>query len=414
MLQRQYYFAFGSNMCLAQMAERCPESTFIGKATLKGYRWQINQRHVANIIKVSNSGPSKVPVDEAPGAEPSSVQANQADMVEGLVFSISDKDRRTLDRKEGIKLGAYERVVLNVLLERHPEFADNKTGFVLERLQDGTEGVVRPVSARDLFAETGSKAVEMPDAPEIDKSAGDSAEVGKSMAVEFQVGQNEEHSIPQSSVPSERLPVPTEGPTVKGEEIEAITYLSTKYSDNGLIRQEYIQRMENAIRDAVKLGVSRDFVLTCLEPYVHGEVHVPEEEVKQETPSTQDPSAAQKVLEAKRMKAEAIAASSAAADTAAKSASGPSAKPAQKLEPPSRSSPIKKGISSLKSKKQPSKVDGQGEEESVDRKPHPGTGDGGQASKKEQDKGSGGIWSSVSSMFGTSQTQGGTKAAPGR
>ena len=62
------------------MAERCPGSTFIGKATLRGYKWQINQRHVANIVKVTE--------------DVSSGPAGQADVVEGLVFSITDKDRR--------------------------------------------------------------------------------------------------------------------------------------------------------------------------------------------------------------------------------------------------------------------------------------------------------------------------------
>jgi hypothetical protein len=140
MFHRQYYFAFGSNMSLTQMAERCPGSTFIGKATLRGYRWQINQRHVANIVRVTEDF--------------SSVPAGQADVVEGLVFSITDKDRRTLDRKEGIKLGVYERVVLDVLLERHPNFAEKKTAFVRDRLQDESDAIDRPASFKEILVES--------------------------------------------------------------------------------------------------------------------------------------------------------------------------------------------------------------------------------------------------------------------
>ncbi|KAJ6161596.1 AIG2-like family domain-containing protein [Penicillium canescens] len=193
------------------MAERCPGSTFIGKATLRGYKWQINQRHVANIVKVTegvSSGP-----------------AGQADVVEGLVFSITDKDRRTLDRKEGIKLGVYERVVLNVFLERHPNLTEKKTA----------------------------------------------------------------KSTAQAASPVKRPPPSVRSPAAEVEEIEAITYLSTKYAEDGLIRLEYVQRMENAIHDAVKLDVSRDFVERYLEPYINGDVYQPEEDV-QEKPSTSNPS----------------------------------------------------------------------------------------------------------------------------
>ena len=32
------YFAYGSNMHVAQIAERCPDSVFLGQATLQDYR----------------------------------------------------------------------------------------------------------------------------------------------------------------------------------------------------------------------------------------------------------------------------------------------------------------------------------------------------------------------------------------
>ncbi|KAJ6015343.1 hypothetical protein N7540_009934 [Penicillium herquei] len=239
----QYYFAFGSNMSLTQMAERCPGSTFIGKAILRGYEWQINQRHVANIVKVTDLA---------------SVPTGQADVVEGLVFRITDKDRRTLDRKEGIKLGVYERVALNVSLQRHPNFADNKTAFVRDRLQDGSDAIDPPVSYKE-------KPVESQNTP------GDHED-----------GENAAKSQPKPSVLSKNPPPSVRSPAPEAERIEAITYLSTKYADNGLIRREYVQRMENAVSDALKLDVSRDFVERCLEPYIHGDVYEPEEDVLEE------------------------------------------------------------------------------------------------------------------------------------
>src|SRR6478609_7450773 len=71
------YFAYGSNLHLAQMAHRCPGSVFKGKAILDSYRWQINERGVANVVE-SGSDHS----------------------VEGLLYMIGPKDERTLDRSE--------------------------------------------------------------------------------------------------------------------------------------------------------------------------------------------------------------------------------------------------------------------------------------------------------------------------
>ena len=54
-----FYFAYGSNLHLAQMAQRCPGSKFVGKATLSGYEWQIYSRGVANVIKSGTDYPSR-------------------------------------------------------------------------------------------------------------------------------------------------------------------------------------------------------------------------------------------------------------------------------------------------------------------------------------------------------------------
>ena len=75
---RKHYFAFGSNMSLQQMTHRCPNSKFIGRATLRHYQWMINQRGFANVV------PSK------------------GDWVEGLIFEIDAEDERRLDKNEGV------------------------------------------------------------------------------------------------------------------------------------------------------------------------------------------------------------------------------------------------------------------------------------------------------------------------
>ncbi|CAI7656563.1 unnamed protein product [Penicillium crustosum] len=309
---RQYYFAFGSNMNLTQMADRCPGSTFIGKATLRGYKWQINQRHVANIVKVTehvSSGP-----------------ADQGDVVEGLVFSVTDKDRRTLDRKEGIKLGVYERVVLNVLLERHPTLTEKKTAIVRDKLQDES----------------------------------------------YDIGENAANSQPKQSVLSKR-PLPSvRCPPAEVEKIEAITYLST--------------RMENAINDAVKLKVSRDFVERYLEPYINGDVYQPEEDV-QENPSTSNPSVSQTVSEERKRKAK----------------SGPilHSAGAQRPDHAHPAHHTRRRSHGANSRKQPLRGEDKGT-----RRAHSGTGKEEPPPTKEQHKEPAGLRSLLSSMFGSSQSQG--------
>lgn len=92
------YFAFGSNLHLAQMARRCPESRYIGIAHLQDYRFQINQRGYANIL------PSR------------------GDHVEGLVYLLNSNDEATLDRYEGVPV-AYQKH--NLTLEVVPAAIDH-------------------------------------------------------------------------------------------------------------------------------------------------------------------------------------------------------------------------------------------------------------------------------------------------
>lgn len=113
------YFAYGSNLHVSQMAERCPESTYIGPGILNGYRWQINQRGVANIVN-------------SPG-----------DTVEGLLYRISPKDEQQLDKSEGVSRGYYQKDYVNVELRPWNKYAllEHKTQrlaqLLLEEIKSG-------------------------------------------------------------------------------------------------------------------------------------------------------------------------------------------------------------------------------------------------------------------------------------
>lgn len=72
---RRLYIAYGSNINLEQMANRCPNSKIIGKEMLKGY--ELEFRGVATIVP---NDKSEVPV---------------------LIWDIDGRDEHSLDRYEG-------------------------------------------------------------------------------------------------------------------------------------------------------------------------------------------------------------------------------------------------------------------------------------------------------------------------
>ena len=74
-MKETYYFAYGSNMNLDQMAYRCPNSTVAGTAMLKGYELQF--RHHAT---VEQNADAEVPV---------------------LLWELDSQDERFLDKYEG-------------------------------------------------------------------------------------------------------------------------------------------------------------------------------------------------------------------------------------------------------------------------------------------------------------------------
>ncbi|KAL5044998.1 hypothetical protein BDW71DRAFT_185277 [Aspergillus fruticulosus] len=119
-----YYFAFGSNMVLTQMAGRCPGSKVFAKGILPGYRWHINERGVANIVAT-------------PPHDGSSV-------VQGILFTLSPKDISALDKYEGVAKGYYDRILLRVKVE--------------PLAVDGLKGVKTAVAAGKLASNSQAEA----------------------------------------------------------------------------------------------------------------------------------------------------------------------------------------------------------------------------------------------------------------
>ncbi|CQD02724.1 phage-related replication protein [Mycobacterium europaeum] len=93
--RRHAYFAYGSNLCVKQMALRCPDAADPRPAVLSDHDWLINQRGVATV-------------------EPCA--GNQ---VYGVVWQISDGDLATLDSAEGVPV-RYRRDRLTVHTDGGP------------------------------------------------------------------------------------------------------------------------------------------------------------------------------------------------------------------------------------------------------------------------------------------------------
>jgi gamma-glutamylcyclotransferase len=91
------YFAYGSNLSFAQMAQRCPGARPVGRALLKGWRYLIYARGYANIV------------------------SDAAGEVRGGVWEVTEEHLRALDKYEGsvkdIKKCVYHREEVEVELD---------------------------------------------------------------------------------------------------------------------------------------------------------------------------------------------------------------------------------------------------------------------------------------------------------
>jgi hypothetical protein len=196
-----YYFAFGSNMQLAQMADRCPGSKVFAKGILSGYRWHINERGVANIVATA-------------------AKDGNNSVVQGILFTVSPKDVKTLDEKEGIAKGYYEKILLRVKVEP----------LAVSRLK----GVKTVVAADKLASNSQAEAREQ---------------------------RRHRHGQSQHGQRTDVAGV---------REVEALVYLSSQYKRDGHIRPEYVGRMQLAMADALKLGVDEAYLRASLHPCVLG------------------------------------------------------------------------------------------------------------------------------------------------
>ena len=90
---KRLYFAYGSNLCIRQMNDRCPNNSKIGTGKLKGHRWIITKRGYANVVKSSDED------------------------VWGIIYEISMSDEDKLDVYEGVSRKCYVKENLDILID---------------------------------------------------------------------------------------------------------------------------------------------------------------------------------------------------------------------------------------------------------------------------------------------------------
>jgi phage replication-related protein YjqB (UPF0714/DUF867 family) len=89
------YFAYGSNLCVGQMALRCPDAADTRPAVLSDHDWLINQRGVATVEPFAGN------------------------RVHGVLWQLSDHDLAALDSAEGVPV-RYRRDRLTVITNDGP------------------------------------------------------------------------------------------------------------------------------------------------------------------------------------------------------------------------------------------------------------------------------------------------------
>lgn len=102
-----FYFSFGSNLWLDQVASRCPHSKYLGIARLPGYRWVINARGSANIVQISTSHNAESTKAQQPS------EGGTSDAVWGMVYYLAPSDEAYLDAREHVP-GSFTKEILPV------------------------------------------------------------------------------------------------------------------------------------------------------------------------------------------------------------------------------------------------------------------------------------------------------------
>ncbi|KAF9632337.1 hypothetical protein BFW01_g3199 [Lasiodiplodia theobromae] len=220
------YFAYGSNLWLAQMRRRCPSSVYLGVARLRSngngshWRWVINERGYANVVEI----PTPFSVATAHEGQEKEKDGDgdeddESDVVYGIVYALPpapSADEESLDAAEGVPI-AYGKEYHAVdfwpcCAQKPPPVIDGGAG------EEGAGPGVEVVSPAELFVNVADEL----------------------------------------AAPPQRV----EG---------VLVYVDRLRTAEGVAKEEYVGRMNEAVRDAVALGVPRGWVERCVRRFIPAE-----------------------------------------------------------------------------------------------------------------------------------------------
>ena len=132
------YFAYGSNLWLNQMAQRCPSSVKVGTGVLYSYKWGISTRGYANLYPSLNH------------------------VVYGTIFTLSEADEVELDGYEGVSGGCYTKKDMDVELLSTEAEGESKTVRCLIYIDPSPEGHFKPRKEYIRRINSGLKDADLP------------------------------------------------------------------------------------------------------------------------------------------------------------------------------------------------------------------------------------------------------------
>ncbi|KAL6719421.1 hypothetical protein ACLMJK_003661 [Lecanora helva] len=211
------------------MAERCPESRYIGTANLESYRFQINERGFANVVY------------------------SYGHHVEGLVYLLSRTDEERLDRTEGVPT-AYQKYQVEIQVFAATIAHIGRAVPEIVHHRDGPESCPQQTDDFKQPAAFGNH---------------------KLSVYPSNLWRQMTRGLKQHSAPIERgISADDAGHNLRGshcgrsQSAKALVYMSKDFQEDSKPRNEYIDRMNAGIIDAHRLGISEDYIKTYLRSYI--------------------------------------------------------------------------------------------------------------------------------------------------
>lgn len=267
-----FYFAFGSNLSVQQMKDRCvksPETSSepVAIARLDGWKWIICERGYANIVPSASRPQSESP--PRPRSQSPQVRGQQKSQSPGPAGEDSGRIRpRTASpaRKAGQQRGSPSPSP-----PVRPKSPTSEAGSATPKQgQDVVWGILYNLSAGDeelLDAHEGHSVYR--NAFASPNPSTDPAEKRRKPYLQGSWDYNKLYlpvRVTRWLQPHGRYKVPQS--ELQTGKITALAYIDELRTNQSRPKPEYITRMNRAIRESIKLGLPADWVDKTLRPFI--------------------------------------------------------------------------------------------------------------------------------------------------